>query len=120
MKEITKKEFDDAYNKHLPSKWIKFAYKYFSKETEKKDLVINNLVVTLLATLFAFGFFGTVFNVSGRLVLFATISYTIILSTLVLYLLSAVFLNNNRIRKIRKVLGLNKQEYNDYVDKFYP
>lgn len=120
MKKITKKQFDDAYNQHLPNKWIKFAYKYFSKETEKKNLVINNLVIILLATLFAFGFFGTVFNASGRFILIATILYTILLSTLVLYLFSVMLLNNNRIRKIRKILGLNKQEYNDYVDKFYP
>lgn len=120
MKKITKKEFDDAYNKHLPSRWIKFAYKYFSKETEKKDMIINNVAVIILLLLFAVGFFGTVLDAPRNLILIGGVSYSVLLSGLVLYLLSAVLLNNSRIRKIRMILGLSKHDYNFYVTQFYP
>jgi len=116
---ITKEEFDAAYNKHLPSGWIKFAYKYFSKETEKKDLALKRGLVYFLLALFAVGFFGTVFNAPVKLIGAVTIVYSIVLAVLVLYLFSAVFLNNARINKIRKELGVTKQEYNSLVEKFY-
>lgn len=116
---ITKEQFDAAYNKHLPSGWIKFAYKYFSRETEKKDLALKNSLVFFLLGMFLLGFFGTVFNASHKFIGIATITYSIVLSALVLYLFSAVFLNNFRINKIRKILGVTKWEYNALVSKFY-
>jgi hypothetical protein len=47
------------------------------------------------------------------------IPYSIGLAILVLYLFSAVFLNNFRIRKIRKELGITKEEYNALVSIYY-
>jgi hypothetical protein len=116
---ITKEQFDAAYNKHLPSGWIKFAYKYFSKETEKKNMALKNGMVFFLLGLFLLGFFGTVFNASHKFIGIVTITYSIVLAVLVLYLFSAVFLNNWRIRKIRKELGVTAEEYNALVAKFY-
>ena len=60
----------------------------------------------------------------GLYVLFFTemwerFSYYGMRAILVLYLFSAVFLNNRRIRKIRKILGVNKYEYNYLVSRFY-
>lgn len=119
FKKITKKQFDDAYNKHLPNGWVRFAYKYFSKETEKKDMSLRNNITFILLTFFLLGFFGTVFNASHAFIGVAVITYSILLAILVLYLLSAVLLNNRRIKKVMKILGVNKAEYNTLVDKFY-
>jgi len=119
FRKITKKQFDAAYNKSLPSGWIRFAYKYFSKETEKKDMSLRNYLVGILLGLFLLGFFGTVFNASHAFIGTATIIYSILLSILVLYLFSAVFLNNRRLKKVMKVLGVSKSEYNWLVNKFY-
>jgi hypothetical protein len=116
---ITKKQFDDAYNKHLPNNWIRFAYKYFSKETEKKNLSLRNNITFLLLTFFLLGFLGTVFSASHAFIGVAVITYSILLAILVLYLLSAVLFNNKRIKKIMKILGVNKFEYNYLVNKFY-
>jgi len=119
FKKITKKQFDGAYNQHLPNKWIKFAYKYFSKETEMKDMSLRNNLTIILMSLFFLGFFGTAFNLSHALIGAVAIPYGIILSVLVLYLFSAVILNNLRLKKVAKILGVTKQEYNTLVRKYY-
>lgn len=119
IKKITKKRFDTAYNKHLPNKWVKFAYKYFSKETEMKDMSLRNNLTIILMTLFFMGFFGTVFNLPHALIGIFTIPYGIILAVLVLYLFSAVILNNLRLKKVAKILGVTKQEYNKLAGKYY-
>ena len=118
-KQITKKQFDAAYNQSLPSAWIKFAYKYFSKETEKKDMSLRNHITFGLLALFFLGFFGTVFGASHAFIGVVTIGYSIALAILVLYLLSAVLLNNRRLKKVMKILGVTKSEYNYLADKYY-
>jgi len=118
-KKITKTQFNVAYNKHLPNAWIRFAFKYFSKETEKKDMSLRNNLTFILLGFFLVGFFGTVFNVAKAIIGTTTIIYSILLSMLVLYLFTAVIMNNLRIKKIMKILGVNKQEYNALVNKYY-
>lgn len=118
-KQITKRQFDAAYNQYLPSGWIKFAYKYFSKETEKKDMSLRNHLTFLLLALFFLGFFGTVFNAPLPFIKVVTIWYSILLAILVLYLLSAVLLNNSRLNRVKKILGVTKEQYNYLVNKFY-
>ena len=117
---ITKRQFDAAYKKHLPSGWIRFAFKYFSKETEKEYMSLRNHLVFFLLGLFLFGFFGTAFKASWTFIAVPTIIYSIVLAILVLYLLSAVLLNNRRLKKVQKILGITKWEYNKLVRKYYP
>ncbi len=119
LNKITKKKFESVYNKHLPNGWIRFAYKYFSNNTEKKDMSVRNSVIYPLIILFLVGFIGTAFKASKELIGIVTICYSIILAILVLYLFSAVFLNNARIKTIAKELGITKEEYNKLVEKLY-
>lgn len=119
MNKILKSEFDAAYNAHLPSGWIRFAYKYFSKETEKKDMSLRNHITFGLLALFLLGFFGTVFGASHAFIGVVTIWYAIALAVLVFYLLSAVLLNNRRLKRVMKILGVSKSEYNKLADKYY-
>jgi hypothetical protein len=117
---ISKEQFDVAYNKHLPSGWIKFAYKYFSKETEDGDMDVKNTVVYTLGGLFILGLIATMLNLSNKIILAFLVPYSIGLAVLVLYLFSAVILNNWRIRKIRKELGgITAEEYNILVSVYY-
>ena len=116
---ISKEEFDIAYDNHLPSGWIKFAYKYFSKETERKDFGVKRTVVGILGGLFLLGMIATILNLSDKIVGLFVIPYSILLAVLVLYLFSAVFLNNWRIGKIRKELGITKWEYDALVSVYY-
>jgi len=116
---ITKEQFDAAYNKHLPNAWIKFAYRYFSKETVDGDMDVKNTVVYTLGGLFLLGMIATMLNLSDKIVGLFVIPYSILLAILVLYLFSAVFLNNFRIKKICKDLGITKEQYNALVSQFY-
>jgi hypothetical protein len=120
QKKITKRQFDKVYGKYLPNGWIKFAFKYFSKSTEKENMSLRNNVMFFLGGLFLLGFFGTVFNAAPAFIAIVTITYSILLAGLVLYLLSAVLLNNKRIKKISKELDIDIAEYNRLVRKFYP
>jgi len=119
LKKITKEQFMNAYNSHLPCGWIKFAYKYFSKTTEAKNLILKQSVITILIILFFLGLFATIFNVNDTIIKVFGITYSIILAILVLYLFSAVLSNNVRINKIRKILGVSKEQYNYLADKYY-
>ena len=119
VNKITKEQFDTAYNKYLPNKWIKFAYKYFSNETEKKNMSLKNTILYVLFGLFGVGFIYTIFGLSKSIIVTITIIYSILLAVLVLYLFSAVFLNNFRINKICEKLNITKEEYNTLVTKFY-
>ena len=116
---ITKEQFDAAYNKHLPSGWIKFAYKYFSTSTEQKNMSLKNGLAYFLGGLFLVGFLGTIFNANKNFLKFFIGAYAIMLSALVLYLFSAVILNKIRIGKIKKELGINSDEYNALISKYY-
>lgn len=111
MIDITKEYFDIACNNHKPNNWIRFAFKYFSKDTIEKDLSVKDSVVYFLLSLFLIGFLGTVFDVPRIFIGTATIVFSVVLTLLVLYLFSAVILNNIRINKIRKELGITKKEY---------
>jgi hypothetical protein len=117
---ISKDDFWVAYNSFPPNKFIKFCYKYFSRETEQKDLKVKRSIVAVLLSLFGVGFIATIFNLPRPLIGAVTISYGIILSVLVLSLFAAVFMNNARIGKIRKALGgISKEYYNQLAEMYY-
>jgi len=116
---ITKKQFDAAYNQHLPSNWIKIAFRYFSKDTERKDFAPRRIITGILLGLFGLGMLATILNLPHKIIGVFVIPYSILLAMLVLYLFSAVILNNLRIRRIRKILGVTKYEYNALVSRFY-
>ncbi len=115
MNNITKEHFDTAYNNHLPSGWIKFAYKYFSKETEKKNKALSNSITIVLIVLFAIGFISTALELPQTMVKVSTCIYCIVLPIIVAYLFSATIANNIRVKKIMKELGVNEEEYNSLV-----
>jgi len=116
---ITKEKFIAAYNKYLPGKWIKFAFKYFSTETEKdEEMKLNNTVVIILMSLFGIGFFCSVTKLLESVLGIVTVIYSLILCILVFYLFSAVFANNHRIKKITKELNCTKKEYEKALKKW--
>ena len=117
--DITKEEFDAAYNQHLPKRWIKFAYKYFSQSTEQKDIKPGRAFAWILGSLFLVGFFATVLKLPRVIIAWATISYMVLLTILVGFLFAAVFANNARLKKVMKILGVSKAEYNLLADRFY-
>lgn len=118
VSKITKTQFNAAYDKYPPSKWISFGYKYFSKDTEKKDIKLKNVVTYVLLTLFLIGFVGSIFNFSGKIMGIVTISYTAILFLLASYIFSVHKLNKKRLKKIMELLDITEKEYNYLIYKF--
>lgn len=115
---FTKEEGIKAYENHPAARWIKFAFKYFSKSTEKENMKPGKAIVGILLSLFLVGFIATVANLPRAVIAIATISYSIILAILVLFLLAAVTVNNRRIKKVIKELGCTIEEWNRFVDAY--
>lgn len=118
FQEISEKQFNNTYNAHLPNKWVSFAFKYFSKKTENKNLSLRNNVEYYLIGGFLIGLLSTIFKLPKIIIDIFTIMFSIVLVGLVLCLLSAVILNRFRLKKIMKSLGITKAEYEYLVDKF--
>ena len=117
--EISKQAFIEAYNAYPPNAFTKFAFKYFSGETSKSDKWLMNIFVGILVLLFLFGFIGTIMNWDSVIIKSLTYGFFAILAILVPSLFVAVFMNNWRIRKIRKKLGgISKSDYNFLSDKY--
>jgi len=116
---INREQFLATYTKYLPKKWIVFAFKYFSKETEKKNMRLNSVIIFLLGVSFLIGMIGTIAQWPRPIILWATFGYTALLSILVIFLLAAVWVNNVRIKKIAEELGCSLQEYNELADKYF-
>lgn len=118
MVDVTKEQFDNACKKYEPNNWIKFAFKYFSKDTIKEDFFVKNSLIYFFVTMFLIGFISTVFNAPRAIISIATMIFSIVLLLLVLYMSSAVILNNLRIKKICKELGIEKSTY-EALTEFY-
>lgn len=118
MNEITEEQFYLVYNKHLPNKWIKFAYKYFSKETENKNIVLSKTVTSMLFALLLIGLAGTIFELQQLFINIFSITFLIMMFVLTLYLFSAVKLNNLRIKRICEELNIKVEEFSVLAMKF--
>jgi len=114
-KKITDKAYDKALAKNLPNKWVKLAFRYFSESTTEKDLKPSKILVGVLFVTFLLGLFGTMFHLSDEILRPLTIFYTCGVFSIVSFLFAAVFMNNFRLRKIIKELGVSKRQYNTYV-----
>ncbi len=118
MNNITKEQFDTAYNNHPPSAWIKFAYKYFSKGTEKKNKGLSRAITFIILASFTVGFVSVLSEFPESVIKYSTYVYCIVLPALVIFLLSATIANSKRVKKIIKELGVSDYEYNVLVTMY--
>jgi len=119
FKKITKKQFDLVYNSHLPNGWTKVAFRYFSTNTVKEDLFVKKIMKGTLIGLFLIGFIGTILSLPNMLIGIPTLIFTGILFLLGIFMFGAFIMNNRRIKKMTKILGITKEQYNYLVKKFY-
>jgi hypothetical protein len=115
---ISEEQFLEAYNRHLPNKWIEFAFRYFSQSTKQEDKYVSRIVSGILITLFVLGFIGTMFNFSRTFMWATMIPFIFILFGVVVLMFGGAIMNNLRIRKICKELGITHLEY-DLLAAFY-
>jgi ABC-type multidrug transport system permease subunit len=112
---ISEEHFLQVYNKYVPNKWTKFVFRYFSRSTQKKDKWVSQLLTAVFIALFLTGLTGTILGLSY---VFVSIPTFILLGLLVIIGIlkfGAFIMNNNRIRKIRKELGITKEDYDFLV-----
>lgn len=116
--DISKEQFLEAYNKYPPNNLIKTAFRYFSLSTSDEDAWVGKTVAGFFIILFVIGLLGTILEMGRVFIGFMTYTFGILLSSFVLSLFAAVFMNNYRIRKIRKKLRISRNEYNSLASKY--
>jgi hypothetical protein len=109
--EITKKQFLTAYNNHPPNKWVMFWFKYFSKSTEPKNSYVKKWTTRILLILFVLLMIGGIINVPMSIMIYPIIIYSLIIIGGGICMLTITLINNGRIKKIAKELGISIQEY---------
>jgi hypothetical protein len=119
ISKITKEEFDAVYNKYPANRWTKVAFRYFSTNTLPQDMFVKNTMKYTLIGLFLIGLIGTILSLPRLLIVIATLTFTGILVLLGILMFSAFIMNNSRINKIRKELGLTRVEYDICSNQFY-
>jgi hypothetical protein len=120
VSKITKEQFDLAYNKFQPNAWIKFGFKYFSTSTLKENFKIRKSVTWVLGVLFGVGFLATVMGLPHNVIAIPVLTYAGILVALAIMMGGAALMNNWRIKKVQKELGVNIWQYEALVNMFYP
>lgn len=117
MKTITKLTFLKTCDKFKPNKFITFISRYFSNNIKEEDKWLQKIVIGTLLSLFLSGLIGVIIEQKHFTNIVTTIFY-IILSIFVLSYFVAILMNNYRIRKIRKILGISKEKYNELSIKY--
>jgi hypothetical protein len=119
MNTITKEQFLAAYDKYPPNFWIRFAFRYFSTNTVKKDLWVRNCFAIPAIVLFLVGMFATIFNMNQKLLMCSTCLFAMIVVLIAIIMFGGAIMNNCRIRGIRKELGgISKKEYDILVNVY--
>lgn len=116
---ISKEEFYAASNKHLPNKWISFAYKYFSSSPPAGGFRLRRSMELILMVLPTFGFLGIIFDLNETIIKIIGMTYSALLILIFVYLSTISISNSRRIKKIAEELKLSKNEYNYLANKFY-
>ena len=108
---ITKEEFEKVYNKYLPNKLEVFWYKYFSKSTIQKDKwLVNRLTESWGLCIIL----GIIFSALDWNIMIAIVFWLFLLTFIPFCIVGwiSVIIHKIRLWKIRKKLGISKQEYN--------
>lgn len=115
---ISEEQFLNAYNKYPPNKWIKLAFKYYSLSTLKEDMWVKRITNITLISLFLLGITGAIIGLKHTIVAIPTFTLAVFLGFLGIFRFGAFFMNNYRLRKIRKKLQVTKLEY-DFLENVY-
>lgn len=115
---ITKEQFWEAYNKYPPTEIEEFYFRFFSTNTKPEDRWITWVIFGIFFIPFIIGMIGTMANASEALIWTSTIALAGLLVPFSLAWIYIWFAHNFRIRKIRKLLGVSRKEYNQLADMY--
>ena len=115
---ITKEQFEKVYNKYPPKKAEIFYFKYFSQQTLQENKWLGWLVALILFIPFLFGFIFAVLNKIELAKIPALVQAGLLVAFAIPWI-TVWYIHLFRIRRIRKELGVSREEYKKLVDKFY-
>jgi fatty acid desaturase len=109
--EISKKQFLQVYNKHLPKKWEKFVFKYFSESTDKEDKWLSNVFFIVAISLFIIALILNIRGASYTMIRIPTYTLVFWLIIFGIIRIPVFFIHKFRLRKIAKELNISISEY---------
>lgn len=116
--DVSKEKFDAIYNKYAPSKFLNFVYTYYNVKLKRKPTPIGTLLAVIgwvIGTLGLIIFDQLGMKEIARIFLWAYIPFAALIISL-----PAFLLNQKRIKKIAKELGVSLERYNKLVALYYP
>jgi|WetSurMetagenome_2_1015567.scaffolds.fasta_scaffold691564_2 hypothetical protein len=112
----TKEKFLEVYNRHLPNGYVRFVYRYFSLNTKNNDRWLSRVIKWIFICAIFVGFVSIIITgdntPSNDVAFVATMYVGYILLLLATMIIVAAIINNFRIRKIIRELGIGWDEYN--------
>lgn len=115
MKSITKEEFLNVYNKHLPNLFLRIMFKYFS--TDFKKSIGTQIIISLMVIFNILAVISDIFHIKMSVGVFLFIA-NVPFALWGLSALIAFIWNNIRTKRVAKILGLTPDEYNYYADMY--
>ena len=115
---ITKEQFLAAYNKYPPNAWTRFAFKYFSSDTVYPDNKVSHFFGMIMIGFFSVGMILTIVGLTNKVIAIVFIPFAVGVLGVVGLTLAAKIMNNWRIRRIAKKLGISVKEYNIYAASY--
>jgi len=114
----TRTEFENVYRKFSPDKYELFFLKYISahgiRETSWFILVSIILSIPFLAQLFF-----SIFHYSFCINFIIHMIYILLITLFGVYWITIFIKKKKRLSKIRKYLGISKEEYKELIDLYF-
>lgn len=107
INQISKCEFEQAYNKYAPSKLEKFFFKYFSQSTLMKNVWLKWTFVGFMFIPFIISLIGTIVNAPEKFIGTFTYIFSGLLVCFAIPWIYVWLVHFYRIKKIQKELGVN-------------
>lgn len=116
--DVSKEKFDAVYSKYAPSKFVNFVYTHYNVNLNKKPTPIGTLLAVIGWVVGTLGL--VVFDQLGMKEVAKAFLWAYLPFAALLISLPAFILNQRRIKKIAKELGVSLERYNQLVALYYP
>ena len=116
--QISEAQFMAAYNKYASNAWTKFTFRFFSTSTVQKDKWVNTALLLTMVTMLFLGFAETIAGLPKEFIAIPTYTLATLLLAIGILKGGAFIMNNLRIKKIIKTLGITQTEYNLLADVY--
>ena len=114
--DVTKEQFDAAYAKYGPSKFLKFMYTHYNVKLKRNPTPIGTLLAVIGWTIGTIGLI--VFDQLGMREIAMKCLWAYVPFAAMIISLPAFLMNQARIKKIAKELGVSLQKYNELADLY--